>query len=843
MIVHKMQMTIHSQTQYPMYKKKILFLLLPTWVMLIHQLHGQTPCPLNVQIAAPAQITCQNPSVQLSATVTPPGGNYIIDWSGPVSNPGILNPVVTTPGTYALFVYDSLLQCWGGDTVTVTQDGTLPQIFITPGTANCDGVVTLTAVVGPSGSYTYQWSNNQNTASIDVQSSGVYCVTVTNLSGCSAASCFTVNNPAPLSVDLVYYNSFICGDSSLIYAVPSGGIPPYAYLWSNGDNSGLIFDPSPGVYSVTVTNNFGCTAESTLVVEDDPDECAHLQGNVLADWNTNCTAEASDEGLSGIAIKIEDGTGSISYAYTLSDGSYSTEVYPGSYTLTVIPPNSLWDPCQNNVNITVNPNQTLTQDFLLKPLANCPAMTVDLGNPWLRRCVTGHYWVSYCNQGTTDATDAFIEILFDPFLTPTAASIPYTNLGNNVYRFDLGTVPPNTCGGFWVSVFVSCNAQLGQTHCTEAVIHPIGTCEPANPQWSGASLQVTAQCQGDSLDFEVKNTGTGTMTGPLDYVIIEDAVMLMQAPPPSIILGPQEPYHVKVPANGATWRLEVNQEPFHPGNSQPSISVEGCSGNSQFSMGYVNQFPQDDNDPWVDIDCTQNTGSYDPNDKQGFPLGYNAAHYIRPGTDIEYMIRFQNTGTDTAFNVVIRDELSPWLDPGSVKPGASSHPYQFEYYGDRNIKFSFDNIQLPDSSTNFDASQGFVSFRISQKAGVPLETNIENQAGIFFDFNAPVYTNTTVHRVGEGFVTVSAWQPLAQGISLRVMPNPVAETAVLQLEGIPANTSWQVLLLDASGRPVRTENVTDTQWQFDRSDLPAGIYFLRVISDRQVLGTGKVTLR
>ncbi len=72
--------------------------------------------------------------------------------------------------------------------------------------------------------------------------------------------------------------------------------------------------------------------------------------------------------------------------------------------------------------------------------------------------------------------------------------------------------------------------------------------------------------------------------------------------------------------------------------------------------------------------------------------------------------------------------------------------YQFEYYGDRNIKFTFDNILLPDSSADFEASQGFVSFRISQKAGVPLETNIENRAGIFFDFNAPVYTNTTVHR-------------------------------------------------------------------------------------------------
>ena len=843
MNVHNMQKTVHSQTQYPMYKKKILFLLFSTWIALIQSLQAQAPCPLDVQIAPPAQITCQNPSVQLSATVTPPGGNYIIDWSGPVSNNGILNPVVTTPGFYAIFVYDSLLQCWAGDTVVVTQDGSIPSVNISGGLLTCDWPVTLTATTDP-GTYSYEWSGNQSTQSIEINANGTYCVTVTDLaSGCSAADCITLSL-SPLSLTLNYIDTPLCGDSSVIFASTSGSAGgAWTFLWSNGNTSGAIFDPVPGVYSVTVTGANGCTADATIVVEDDPDECAHIEGSVLADWNTNCAADAPDEGLSGITIKVEDGSGNDYYTYTFPDGSYHIELFPGSYTLTVVPPNNLWQACQNSLNITLNPNQSVAQDFLLKPLANCPAMTVDLGNPWLRRCLTGHYWVSYCNQGTAAATDAFIEILFDPFLTPTSAQIPFTSLGNNAYRFDLGTVPPNTCGGFWVNVMVSCNAQPGQTHCTEAVIHPIGSCEPANAQWSGASLQIHAQCQSDSLDFEVKNVGSGTMAEPLGYVIIEDAVMLMQAPPPAVILGPDDSYHVKVPANGSTWRLEVNQEPFHPGNSQPSLSVEGCTTNSQFSLGFVNQFPPDDNDPWVDIDCTQNVGSYDPNDKQGFPIGYKSAHYIEPGTDIEYLIRFQNTGTDTAFNVVIRDELSPWLDPGTVKPGASSHPYRFEYYGDRNIKFTFDNIQLPDSSVNFDASQGFVSFRISQKAGVPLETNIENRAGIFFDFNAPVYTNTTVHRVGKDFVTVSAWQPFAPGLSLRVMPNPVAETAILRIEGLPSGQSWQVALLDANSRPVRTENVEGPQWQFRRGDLPAGVYFLRAISGDKVLGSGKITLK
>lgn len=843
MIAHTTSLTFHSQTQYPMFKKKIQFLLLAIWAMLSQNVQAQSPCPLDVNIAPPASISCQNPSVQLQATVTPPGGNYAIDWFGPVSLPGILNPVVTTPGVYALFVYDSLSQCWAGDTVFVMQDGTIPQCTISVSNANCNGNLTLNATAFPQGTYTYQWSTNQTTQSIDVNTPGTYCVTVTNTSGCSAANCFSITIPAPLEVNLIYYNSFFCGDSTVIYGIPTGGVQPFSYLWSNGSTFGTIFDPAPGTYIVTITDGLGCTASASYVVEDDVDECVQLQGNVFADWNTNCAIDASDEGINGVAIRVENLSGDEFYAYTNPDGSYHMEVYPGTYTITVLTPNALWEACQSTVTLTLNPNQTVNQDFLLKPLASCPAMTVDLGNPWLRRCFTGHYYISYCNQGTAEASDAFVEVIFDPLLTPTIASVPFTDLGNNVFRFDLGDVPFNTCGTFWVNVYVACEAELGQTVCAEAVIHPVGNCEPADAQWSGASIDINAQCLGDSIDFEVKNVGTGNMPGPLDYVIIEDAVMLMQAPPPSIVLAADESYHIKVPANGSTWRLEVKQAPFHPGNSQPSLSVEGCANTVPFSMGFVNQFPMDDNDPWVDIDCTEILGSYDPNDKQGFPAGYKTAHYIEPGTDLEYRIRFQNTGTDTAFTVVIRDELSPWLDPGSVKPGASSHPYKFEYYGDRDIKFTFDNILLPDSSTNLEASQGFVSFRVSQKAGVPLETDIENRAGIFFDFNAPVYTNTTVHRVGEDFVTVATWQPLVEGISLRVMPNPVAETAILQIDGLPDNADWQVALLDAAGQTVRAEQVNGLQWKFQRNDLPAGVYFLRVVSGQKVLGTGKVSLK
>ena len=850
----RFQLLINSQTRYPMYTKKICLALLMAWAFFAQTTYAQIPCngtPPVVEIDPPAMSTCLNPTVQLNATVTPtnpPSGVYDIQWSGPVSNPNILNPIANGPGTYALFVLDSLTGCWGGDTVVVESDGSTPVVSIAVTNGSCEDPTLLTANATGNGPFEYAWSSGETTQTIEgvTSPSGTftYCVTVTNTAtGCTGTACTVVNQLGPLTAEIYYFDSPFCNDSTGMWVSVFGGSPPYSYLWNNGNTTTFIPDPVAGTYVVTITDSQGCTEVVSQVVEDEPGECAHLEGYVLADWNTNCTKEASDEGLNSISVKITNAAGDEFFTVTDATGFYRIELYPGTYDITVLAPNSLWDPCVATYNITLNPDQTLAQDFLLQPQALCPAMSVDIASAFLRRCFSGQYWIKYCNQGTEDAANAHVEILLDPFLTITSAEIPYTDLGNNLYSFDLGTVPFNTCDNFWVKVQVSCTAILGQTHCTEAVIYPTGDCQPANAQWSGASLQLGVTCETDSIDFIIENTGTGTTSAPLDYIVIEDAVMLMQAPPPTIYLAPGEKRHVKVPANGSTWRVEVEQEAFHPGNSQPSAWAEGCTASGQFSTGFVNQFPVNDNDPWVDIDCTANVGSYDPNDKQGFPTGYAAQHFIEQNTDIEYLIRFQNTGTDTAFTVVIRDQLSPWLDPGSVKPGAGSHPYTFEYFGDRDIKFTFENIQLPDSSVSQEGSQGFVSFRVSQKDDLPLQTNIQNTAGIYFDFNAPVYTNTTVHRVGRDFVTVSSWQPFQAGLDLRIMPNPVTQTAILELRGLDGLSEWQVELIDATGRPVRSATANSAQWQFHRGDLPAGLYLLQVRSNGQVLGTGKLLLK
>ncbi len=138
--------------------------------------------------------------------------------------------------------------------------------------------------------------------------------------------------------------------------------------------------------------------------------------------------------------------------------------------------------------------------------------------------------------------------------------------------------------------------------------------------------------------------------------------------------------------------------------------------------------------------------SYDPNDKREMN-GVGEMGMIAPNSSHDYVIRFQNTGTAPAMDVVITDQLSSSLDFATLDPVVSSHPFTATVTPAGLATFHFDNILLPDSGSNFDGSIGFIHFRIQQMPDLPLGTIIHNEAAIYFDANAPVITNTTINTV------------------------------------------------------------------------------------------------
>jgi uncharacterized repeat protein (TIGR01451 family) len=468
-------------------------------------------------------------------------------------------------------------------------------------------------------------------------------------------------------------------------------------------------------------------------------------------------------------------------------------------------------------------------------------LSVNIGSGNLRRCFDSNSFnVSYCNIGTEPTGNAFVIVNLDPLFTVLNSSKPFIDLGGGNLRFEVGTLAEGQCGSFHFNAHLSCNAVFGQTHCTEAHIFPDDFCLPPDPQWSGASLQITKDCQPDSLRFTIQNLGVGNMNAPVNYRLFENLVLLQSAP---IQLNAGASTNVNVPANGSTWRLEVEQVPFHPGHSAPSISVEGCTTNNTFSTGYVTQFPVDDADEFVDIDCKANTASSDPNDKQAFPIGYGSSHYVRPGTQLEYQIQFQNTGNDTAFTVRIVDTLSAFLDPTSIRPGAGSHPYTWDLTGAGVLSFLFEDILLPDSNVNEAASHGFVKFTIEPRAEAPLESVIENTAHIYFDFNEAIVTNTTFHRLGEHFITVGAWQPVQPNYAVSVTPNPFVDAAILEVKGLKQNSPLRLQVFDLQGKLQIEMESANAQFQLKKGNLSAGTYLFKVDQKGETVGSGKLLIQ
>ncbi|MEO1262586.1 MAG: T9SS type A sorting domain-containing protein [Bacteroidota bacterium] len=394
-----------------------------------------------------------------------------------------------------------------------------------------------------------------------------------------------------------------------------------------------------------------------------------------------------------------------------------------------------------------NFDSTGVVDFTVKADVPCPVMTVDFTNPILRRCFDNNYfYVNYCNEGSATAEDAYVEVSFDPDLSLVFSPMNYTDLGNNTYSFQLGNVAPDECGKFWIQTFLACDVEIGETHCSEAHIFPDDPCFPANPQWSGASLEIRASCS-DSTRFTVSNVGTAPLSFPAGYIVIEDAVMYR--PDEIKFLAPGDSVDVILPANGSTWRIELEQEPFHPFPDALVAWVEGCGEkmNGTIAKGLVSNRHLGDSELFQDNDCTQNQAPFDPNDKQGFPTGHGEDHLVRAENQIEYLIRFQNIGNDTAFNIVIIDTLDEKLDIASFRPGASSHLYDFEIFGEGVLKFHFKDIQLPDSTTNLLGSEGFVKYVISPEPAILPGEVIYNEAEIYFDFNDPIITNQTIHTI------------------------------------------------------------------------------------------------
>lgn len=246
-----------------------------------------------------------------------------------------------------------------------------------------------------------------------------------------------------------------------------------------------------------------------------------------------------------------------------------------------------------------------------------------------------------------------------------------------------------------------------------------------------------------------------------------------------------------------------------------------------FSAPVVSDVFPDNNTAYI---RTISVGSFDPNDKQVTPD--KVAPEALDSTTLKYVIRFQNTGTYKADFVVIRDTLPMELDLATLNILASSHPFSWRLFGPRVLEFRFDPINLPDSTSNEPESHGFIAFTVKAKMGLPEGTSILNRAGIYFDYNKPIITNTSVVQVVS---VVKATEPGKENwIDFALSPNPVAAYSKVTVS-LPEFMDSELLLRvnDVHGREIQSIRADKGVGQVNLNGLHAGVYYVQACA-----GTG-----
>ena len=231
-------------------------------------------------------------------------------------------------GAYSVLVRDA-----SGAEVTLEETLSEPAaiaITATPTAATCngvaDGAIDL-SVSGGTGTYTFRWSNGAETADIGSLAPGQYTVTVTDEAGCSNAALFGIGTNSLINIASVQAKPDCNVSNGSIDITPGGGTAPYTFSWSNGTTSEDLRNVGAGYYTVTVTDEAGCSAQGAWFLNNN---------NTLILKGVPSPASCADDASGSIALTVSGG--SAPYTFSWSNGSNSedlTGLASGNYTVTV----------------------------------------------------------------------------------------------------------------------------------------------------------------------------------------------------------------------------------------------------------------------------------------------------------------------------------------------------------------------------------------------------------------------------------------------------------------------------------------------------------------------------
>lgn len=251
-----------------------------------------------------------------------------------------------------------------------------------------------------------------------------------------------------------------------------------------------------------------------------------------------------------------------------------------------------------------------------------------------------------------------------------------------------------------------------------------------------------------AIKINYRNVGTETVTATLKFV--KD---------PKTDFASAVPAITTIQQDTIIWNLGV-LHPLDSGSVKINLYVKPPPLNNIGSLlNYSVSIVHDDVDE-TPVDNRQRLrqvviGSFDPNDKRELSTtGKIKTSEITSGEYLNYMIRFQNTGNDTAYKIVILDTLQSKLDVSTLEMTGASHKYSLAVLNNGVLRWTFDDIKLVDSIHNEPLSHGYISFRIRPTNTVVPGDTLKNNCSIYFDFNLPVKTNTALVIVEQAVLPV-----------------------------------------------------------------------------------------
>ena len=294
-------------------------------------------------------------------SVTPSGGTspYTYTWSTGSSQPTINN---LCSGNYSVTVLDAN-NCSATGNRSISN---IPPIILSATTtsSNCNqsnGSINLSITNGAA-PFTFNWSNGANTEDLVNIPAGVYNVTVTDIKGCSATGSYTVTDISAPNATISTFTNVSCNGicNGMATGIASGGVLPYTYSWSNGNNSQTATNLCAGVYVFSVTDAAGCISTANVTITQPP----VLQINSITSTNPNCNGDCN-----GTASVIVSG-GTPPYTYQWTGGTPYGGQNPNNSTTTGICNGILTVTVTDNNGCTTSANTTVVEPSLLSLVPN-----------------------------------------------------------------------------------------------------------------------------------------------------------------------------------------------------------------------------------------------------------------------------------------------------------------------------------------------------------------------------------------------------------------------------------------------------------------------------------------